>query len=91
MKSNWSCGDIPRLDGRTAIVTGASSGVGYEIALQLAAHGAHVVLASRNEDRTRHAAHRVRTAVPGANVEAMHLDLAELPTPTKGGPYAGAN
>ena len=50
-----------------------------------------MVLASRNEDRTRHAAHRVRTAVPGANVEAMHLDLAELPTPTKGGPYAGAN
>jgi NAD(P)-dependent dehydrogenase (short-subunit alcohol dehydrogenase family) len=40
MKSNWSSGDIPRLDGRTAIVTGASSGIGYEIALQLAAHGA---------------------------------------------------
>jgi NAD(P)-dependent dehydrogenase (short-subunit alcohol dehydrogenase family) len=78
MKSDWSSGDIPRLDGRVAIVTGASGGVGYEIALQLAVHGAHVVLASRDEDRTRHAAERIRTAFPDARVQAMRLDLAEL-------------
>lgn len=78
MKSKWNASAIPDLNGRTAIVTGASGGVGYEIALQLAAHGAHVVLASRNQDRTNEAARRIQVAVPGASVEAQLLDLADL-------------
>lgn len=78
MKVDWSTGDIPRLDGRTAIVTGGSGGVGYEVARQLAAHGAHVVLASRDEGRTGQAARSIRATCPGASVEAMRLDLAEL-------------
>lgn len=78
MKVDWNSGDIPRLDGRTAVVTGASGGVGYEVAQQLAAHGATVVLASRDEGRTGHAARSIRAACPGANVEAMRLDLAEF-------------
>ncbi len=78
MKADWAADDIPNLEGRTAIVTGASGGVGYEIAFQLAAHGAHVVLASRDRDRTEHALRRIRVASPGATAEAMHLDLADL-------------
>jgi NAD(P)-dependent dehydrogenase (short-subunit alcohol dehydrogenase family) len=78
MKVDWSAGDIPDLGGRTAIVTGASSGVGYQVALQLAVHGAHVVLASRDEERTRQAAHSIRAAYTRSSVEAMHLDLAEM-------------
>jgi NAD(P)-dependent dehydrogenase (short-subunit alcohol dehydrogenase family) len=82
MKKDWGAGDIPRLDGRTAIVTGASGGVGYEVARQLAVHGAHVVLASRDEGRTGQAARSIRAACPGSSVEAMRLDLAEFASVT---------
>ncbi len=78
MKPGWAADDIPNLEGRTAIVTGASGGVGYEIAFQLAAHGAHVVLASRDWDRTEHALRQIQLASPDATAEAMHLDLADL-------------
>ncbi|HWK07857.1 MAG TPA: oxidoreductase [Puia sp.] len=78
MKSKWNAAAIPDLKGCTSIVTGASSGVGYEIALQLAAHGAHVILASRNQDRTSEAARRIEASAPGASVEVQLLDLADL-------------
>lgn len=74
----WTAADIPRLDGRLAIVTGASSGVGYATALELAAHGAHVVLASRNETATREAAARIAAATKNGSVEPRVLDLASL-------------
>jgi short-subunit dehydrogenase len=61
-KPRWSAVDMPDMQGRTAIVTGASSGVGFEIALQLAQHGAHVIMASRSQDRTERAARRIETA-----------------------------
>lgn len=78
MKSKWTVADIPPLTDRTTIVTGASSGIGYEIALQLAAHGAHVVLASRSQARTEQAARQIKTAAPQASVEVQVLDLADL-------------
>ena len=60
----WSESDIPDQTGRTAIVTGANSGIGYETARALAAKGARVVLACRSEDKGRDAERRVRAAVP---------------------------
>ena len=78
MKPDWTCDDIPDLTARTAIVTGASGGVGYQIALQLALHGAHVVLASRDWHRTEQARHRILAASSAARVETMLLDLADL-------------
>jgi NAD(P)-dependent dehydrogenase (short-subunit alcohol dehydrogenase family) len=70
--------DLSDLSDRTAVVTGASGGIGYEIALGLAARGAHVVLASRDQGRTADAAARISSAAPGASVEAQVLDLASL-------------
>jgi NAD(P)-dependent dehydrogenase (short-subunit alcohol dehydrogenase family) len=78
LKRRWSAEDIPDLTGRVAVVTGASGGIGYQIALRLAEHGAHVVLASRDRDRTNLAAQRIRAAAPGCHVEAHVLDLASL-------------
>ncbi len=75
----WSTADIPDLTGRTMIVTGANSGIGYEAALALAAHGAGVTLAVRDASRGAAAAERIRAAAaPKTVVEVASLDLADL-------------
>jgi NAD(P)-dependent dehydrogenase (short-subunit alcohol dehydrogenase family) len=74
----WSEADIPDQSGRTAVVTGANSGIGYETARALAAKGARVVLACRSEDKGRDAEQRVRRAVPEADVRFEPLDLGSL-------------
>jgi NAD(P)-dependent dehydrogenase (short-subunit alcohol dehydrogenase family) len=76
--TNWSPADIPDLAGRTALVTGASSGIGHHTALHLAAHGAHVLLGSRNPERGDRAVTKIRTEAPGAKVDLVLLDLANL-------------
>ena len=78
MKQYWTAAHIPDLRGKVAIVTGASNGVGFEIARQLASHGARVVMASRNLERTKQAAHRIKEMDGGAQVEAHQLDLGDL-------------
>jgi NAD(P)-dependent dehydrogenase (short-subunit alcohol dehydrogenase family) len=74
----WSARDIPDQSGRTAVVTGANSGIGYRTASELARHGARVLLACRNERRGQQAAERMRAEVPGARIGYRHLDLADL-------------
>ena len=74
----WTTADIPDQAGRTAIVTGANSGLGYHTALELARHGAHVVLACRDTERGGAALRRLADAVPDASVELGLLDLADL-------------
>jgi NAD(P)-dependent dehydrogenase (short-subunit alcohol dehydrogenase family) len=74
----WTTGDLPDQDGRTAVITGANSGIGFETARVLAAHGARVVLAGRDQARTAAAAAEIGAAVPGAQVETAELDLAAL-------------
>jgi NAD(P)-dependent dehydrogenase (short-subunit alcohol dehydrogenase family) len=71
--STWSTDDIPDQSGRTAIVTGANSGIGRAAATALAANGAHVVIAVRNLDKGREAA-----ATMTGSVEVRELDLASL-------------
>ncbi len=77
-KRGWSASDIPDLSGASAVVTGANSGIGYETALQLAAHGAVVVLACRSEEKGAAAAERIADAAPGATVSVVTLDLSSL-------------
>jgi len=70
--------DVADLTGRIAVVTGASSGLGLENARVLARRGAHVILATRDPDRTALATTRIEQAVPGASLEHLPLDLADL-------------
>ena len=76
--AKWTANDIPALAGKTAVVTGANSGLGYETALELARHGADVVLACRDERRGTDALERLRDETPQASLELALLDLADL-------------
>jgi len=75
---SWSAAQLPPLAGRTALVTGGSSGIGWHTSLELARHGARVRLASRDPSRGRDAVRRIRELVPAADVEPVRLDLASL-------------
>ena len=75
---NWDADRIPDQSGRTAVVTGANSGLGFEVSRALAAADAHVVLACRSTDRGREAASRIREETPDASLELLELDLADL-------------
>ncbi|WFE24522.1 oxidoreductase [Solwaraspora sp. WMMD937] len=75
---NWTEEQIPDQHGRRAVVTGANSGVGRVTALELARHGAAVVLAVRNVAAGEEAAATIRREVPGADVEVRRLDLTSL-------------
>ncbi len=74
----WTEEDIPDLRGRVALVTGANSGIGYETARALAAHGAHVVLACRNAERAADAQTRIAAVAPEASTEILLTDMADL-------------
>jgi NAD(P)-dependent dehydrogenase (short-subunit alcohol dehydrogenase family) len=77
-RGGWSDSDIPDLSGRSAIVTGANSGLGFQVALRLADHGASVVMACRSTVKGAAAAALIAEASPGAAVEVMPLDLGDL-------------
>jgi NAD(P)-dependent dehydrogenase (short-subunit alcohol dehydrogenase family) len=76
--TRWTPADIPDQSGRTALVTGANSGLGFQTSLELARHGARVLMACRNPARAEAALSRVRAEVPNASVELVALDLASL-------------
>src|SRR3954454_18208180 len=76
--ARWSAAFAPSQVGRTAIVTGANSGIGYHAALGLAHAGARVVLACRSEERGADALDRLKAAKPRADVQLRLLDLASL-------------
>ncbi|HVO24236.1 MAG TPA: oxidoreductase [Candidatus Margulisiibacteriota bacterium] len=76
--AHWTADDIPDLSGKTIIVTGGNSGIGYEAAKQLARKGARLVLACRDMEKARAAVAAIRGEQRAAAVETMQLDLASL-------------
>ncbi len=77
-QARWDTKDIPDQGGRTVVVTGANSGLGWHTTAALAGKGAHVVMACRNEARARAAMAEIAALHPRASLEFMALDLADL-------------
>jgi NAD(P)-dependent dehydrogenase (short-subunit alcohol dehydrogenase family) len=78
MAAKWTAEQMPSQAGRTAVVTGANSGLGRATARALAAAGAQVVLACRDTAKGEEAAEEIRGRTPGASVIVEPLDLASL-------------
>ena len=73
---SWTPNQMPPQDGRVAVVTGANSGIGFHASLELVRHGAHVVMACRNEKKAREAMAKIRSEIAGASLSFVPLDLS---------------
>jgi NAD(P)-dependent dehydrogenase (short-subunit alcohol dehydrogenase family) len=78
--SGWTEDQMPDLSGKTFIVTGANSGIGFEASRALAAKQATVVLACRNLEKGRAAVDAIRAQTPDAKLVLERLDLGDLGT-----------
>lgn len=74
----WTAEDIPNQDGKVAIVTGSSSGIGFEAARVLASKGSTVVIAVRNMEKGKTAAEKIAKNFKDADLHILELDLADL-------------
>jgi NAD(P)-dependent dehydrogenase (short-subunit alcohol dehydrogenase family) len=72
----WKMSDLPRLDGRTALVTGGASGIGFQVARALGARGAQVTVLGRDPEKGRRAVDALRAG--GGHYFFEQVDLASL-------------
>lgn len=70
--------DVPDQSGRTALVTGANSGLGFHVARVLAEKHANVLMGCRSEERAQDAMKRIRADCPGARLEFVEIDQSSL-------------
>ena len=77
-KTKWTKENVPDQSGKTVIVTGSSSGIGFEAAKVLADKGAEVIIAVRNQQKGENALREIKRGNPKVNVVYMNLDLADL-------------
>ncbi len=82
--------DVPDLSGKSALVTGATSGIGLEAARMLAVAGAHVILCGRNADKGVAAIRAIAESAPRGTVEFERFDMADLADVAAGAARIGA-
>lgn len=73
-----TCRSKERLEGKTAIITGGNTGIGKEVALDLARRGARVIIACRDVAKGRRAADEIERLTGNNNVTTKRLDLASF-------------
>lgn len=76
-KDSWNAGELPDLSGRVYLVTGATAGLGYFSAEQLARAGAHVILSGRNVNKLTAARASILRRVGDAELESMVIDVTK--------------
>lgn len=75
---SYAFSDLPDQSGRTVLVTGANTGIGLEIARELCARGARVLLGCRNKGKAEAAMEDIRRSHPSAQMAFVPLDLTQL-------------
>ena len=75
---SWNTDDIPDLTGKRAVITGITGGLGFSTALELARHGAELVVTTRYATKGNESIARLRNEVPDVTVDLISLDLASL-------------
>jgi len=76
--SNWETSNIPNLTGKTALITGANSGLGYYTAKALAEKNAHVVIACRSLEKANQTIKKLKGLNPSGIFTPLELDLSDL-------------
>ncbi len=76
--NKWTTNNIPNMKGKTVIITGANSGIGYEAARALAAKDATVIMACRSMEKGQKAVQQIQAETPKADLKLMALNLADL-------------
>lgn len=74
----FTAADVSDQSGKCFIVTGANTGIGFEVSRVLAARGARVLLACRDRGKAEPAVAQIRSEIPQANLGFLALDLADL-------------
>lgn len=75
---NWTSENIASQSGKTFLITGANTGLGYETTLELAKKSAHVILTGRNEQKLEQARARILKLVPSARLDIGVMDLNSI-------------
>jgi len=78
MTMTWKTNDIPDLTGKRAVITGVTGGLGLHTAIELARHGAELVVTARNADKAADSVKRITDDVSSAKIDVVSLDLADL-------------
>lgn len=75
---NWTPKQMTSQLGKSFLVTGANTGLGFETSLELAKKGAHVIMVGRNDEKLTDARNQILTAIPDAKIETGVLDLTNI-------------
>jgi len=74
----WNKHEIPTADNKTAVITGANRGLGFEVTKELVNHNCSVIMACRNLEKAEKAKSKIVNGSPGADIELIQLNLADL-------------
>lgn len=78
MTQHWTASNVPNLEGKVVIITGANSGTGYETAMVMAGKGATIIMACRSSEKAQRACEAILQQHPAADLQFMSLNLASL-------------
>ena len=74
----WDEGMVPDQTGKSVVITGSNTGIGFHMARAMASKGASVVMACRSAEKAERARDAIMSKLPDSEISFMELDLADL-------------